>query len=658
MKIHNITMGTAGHIDHGKSELIRRLTGVHPDRLKEEKERGMTIDLGYSDYETASGLRVGVIDVPGHEKFVKNMVAGAASIDLVLLVVAADDGVMPQTREHLMIMTYLGIEKGVIALTKTDLVDGEIIELATEEVRDFLHETFLDGAPIIPVSSLTGKGIDHLRNTVDKAIASVDPAAVTGAFRMPIQRAFTRNGFGTVVTGVPVSGTARVGDQMEIFPLGTKGKIRNIQAYNESCELARAGHRVALNISDVDYHALHRGQVAAAPRSFRSTLYFEAEFHLAESARAPLDNMTGVKVHTGTAEVLATIVLLDRKAVEPGDSAPVQLRLRDPVVVVPGDRFILRLNSPALTLGGGTIVGLTPIKLKRFKEYILRRVAARRDCAGDLEAMIAMEARNHGDIFLSSRDLSIALNFPRGQIADAVTRLRNRHEVVEVHNDLFAHREHFDRLAGKVQSGLEEAHRKNPLSAYVSTGIVKDITGLEGKHLFGFLDVLSRHGLVERAKGGLVRLAGFVPEVTDADLVLMDGIEERIRKYGATPPLIGDLAGEIANEIAAENADVEKSITTEAAESTIRTMVEMKRLVKVAAFVFHPSIYEAMRDCVVEIITEYGEVNFSAIRDRFSTTRKWIIPLLDHFDSIGLTCWVGNKRQLTKSEFQKNKNSN
>lgn len=394
MNIHNITIGTAGHIDHGKSELIRRLTGVHPDRLKEERERGMTIDLGYALYETSEGLRVGVIDVPGHERFVKNMAAGAASTDLVVLVVAADDGVMPQTREHLMIMSYLGIKKGVVALSKIDLVDAEMIELATEDIRDLLRGTFLEGAPILPVSSLTNEGLDRLRDAIDKAVASVDPTANSGTFRMPIQRAFTRKGFGTVVTGVPVSGTARVGDPMEIFPLGAKGKIRHIQAYNEPCELARAGHRAALNISDVDYRLLRRGLVAAAPGSLRSTLFFEAEFQLARSARCPLANMTDVRVHTGAAEVLATIVLLDRNTIEPGETALVQLRLTEPVVVVPGDPFVLRLRSPALTIGGGTIVGLFPYKLKRFKEHILKRVAARRDSAGDLDAMVAAEARD------------------------------------------------------------------------------------------------------------------------------------------------------------------------------------------------------------------------------------------------------------------------
>jgi len=640
MKIHNITLGTAGHIDHGKSELIRRLTGIHPDRLKEERERGMTIDLGYSDYETSGGLRVGIIDVPGHEKFVKNMVAGATSMDLVLLVVAADDGVMPQTREHLMVMSYLGIKKGVIALSKIDLVDEEMIELATEEVRDLVPGTFLESAPIVPVSSLTGKGLDRLRKALDSAVVSVDPAAVSGAFRMPIQRAFTRNGFGTVVTGVSVSGTARVGDRVEIFPLGSTGKIRNIQAYNEPCELARAGHRVALNISDVDYRSLNRGNVAAALGSFRSTLFFEAEFHLARSARSPLENMTGVKVHTGTAEIIATIVLLDRRVVEPGETALVQLRLKDPVVVVPGDFFILRLHSPALTIGGGTIVGLSPFKLKRFKEYVLKRVAARRDSVDDLEALIALEARDRLDFFFSPRDLALALNIPCSQIVDAMGSLKSRREVVEIHPDLLVHREHFDRLAGKVKSRLEEEHRKNPLRSYLHTRLVKDVTGLEGRYFSEFVDALGKQGLVETAKGGRVRLAGFVPEVTDADLALMDRIEERIRRYSATPPLINKIAGEVADE--------EETVTAETAEATIQTMVEMKRLIMVGAFVYHPSIYNEMRDAVVEIITEFGEVNFTAIRDRFSTTRKWIIPLLDHFDGIGLTCWVGNKRRLTK----------
>ena len=641
MKVHNITIGTAGHIDHGKSELIRELTGIHPDRLQEEKERGMTIDLGYSSYETSKGFTVGIIDVPGHERFIKNMVAGATSTDLVLLVVAADDGVMPQTREHLTIMTFLGIKRGVIALTKIDLVDEEMIELAIEDVRDLVRDSFLENAPIVPVSSLTGEGFDSLREALDAAVESVDPVDVSGDFRMPIQRVFTRKGFGTVVTGVPMSGRAKKGDPMEIFPHGVRGKIRTIQAYNEYCAEARAGHRTALNISDVDYRSLSRGDVAATPDFFRNTRFFEAEFHLAEDVNFPLENMTEVRVHTGTSEVMAGIVLLDKQVLEPGDSSLVQMRLRDPVVVVPGDCFILRLHSPMMTIGGGTIVGLTPWKLKRFKGYIVNRVTARRNSLGDIKALILTEAGIWPDIFFSPRDMALAFNASPDQVDRAVDNLKASNDLVEIQWDLFVHRERFDRLAGQVVSHLDEQHRLEPLTPYLNMKPVKDLTGLEGRNFTGFLDAMEKRGLVETAKGGLVRRAGFAPEPTGSHPTLMDRIEERIREKGATPPTRKELVNEITHD--------EENLTAGEAESAIQFMVVSGRFVRVGAFLFHSSVYEKMRDAVVEVIKEYGEVKFPVLRDRFKTTRKWIIPLLDHFDSIGLTCWVRNKRRLKEN---------
>jgi len=633
VKVHSITLGTAGHIDHGKSELIRVLTGIHPDRLKEEKERGMTIDLGYSFYETASGLTVGIIDVPGHERFIKNMVAGATSMDIVILAVAADDGVMPQTREHLDIMTVLGIEKGVVALTKIDLVDADMVELAVEDVKDLVRGTFLENAPIMPVSSQTGAGFDRFRETLDKALESVVPVESSGVFRMPVQRVFSAKGFGTVVTGVPVTGTVRVGDPVEIFPGGQRGKIRGIQAYGRSFEEGRAGHRTAINIADVDYRALKRGDTVTAPDSFRITRFFEAEIRSFATSGVPLKNMAEVRVHTGTSEVMGRIVLLDRRTLAPGGSCLVQLRLRDPVVVVPGDCFILRLHSPLITIGGGRIVGLTPLKLKRFKDHIVERVAAKRDGLAALSDRVLIEAETWRERLFSPRELALALNEPADRVAGAVGELRAAGDLVEVRPGLLMHGTRLDALAADVVAFLDGEHTKSPLVAYADTKLLRRRTGLEGAGFQGFLKVLEERGLVETAKGGLVRRAGFAPEPTAAQAAFMERIEKTVRESGAAPPAMEEVLQ--SGEIPAGEA-----------ESAVRFLVDSGRLVKVGGYLFHADVLEEIGNFVRAVGREHGEVMIPLIRDRFKTSRKWMIPLMEHFDATGLTYRVGEKRLL------------
>ncbi|MFH0944110.1 MAG: selenocysteine-specific translation elongation factor, partial [Planctomycetota bacterium] len=307
--IHRVIVGTAGHIDHGKSSLVRRLTGIDPDRLKEEQARGMTIDLGFAPYRTESAKTVGIIDVPGHERFVKNMVAGACSVDIFLLVVAADDGVMPQTREHIEILDLLGAQKGIVVVTKIDLVDRELRELAVGEIQEYLAATPFSGAPLVPVSTTTGEGIPELRNCLDRMIDATQSRESSGLFRMPIQRVFSAAGHGTVLTGVPVSGTVRLGELLEVMPHGFTGKVRAIEAYREKREDAQAGHSTALNLSDVDYRRVRRGDVVGAPGSFRPARLLEAELRYLASAPRPLKHGGEVRLHLGTAESLARVVL-------------------------------------------------------------------------------------------------------------------------------------------------------------------------------------------------------------------------------------------------------------------------------------------------------------------------------------------------------------
>ena len=375
-EIVSVVVGTAGHIDHGKSSLVRRLTGIDPDRLQEEQAREMTIDLGFAPFHLPDGRRVGLIDVPGHERFVKNMVAGATGIDLVVLVVAADDGVMPQTREHLEILTLLGVEAGMVAITKIDLpgVDDELVEILELELEDLLEGTFLAGAPIRALDSLSGRGFEAFQQTLFSLIearAEAREAARGGAYRQPIQRVFSARGFGTILTGVPLSGEVAPGDKVEVITSTAvlPGRVRGLQAYGATVERARAGHSTAVNVADVDFKQVHRGDTIAAPGVFRAHPMFEARLELLASQSKPLEQRQLVRVHVGTAEVLGEVVLLDATSLDPGERALAQLRLRAPVVALPGDRFVLRRSSPLETLGGGVILGRSRWRLKAFRTW-------------------------------------------------------------------------------------------------------------------------------------------------------------------------------------------------------------------------------------------------------------------------------------------------
>ncbi|MEM8713597.1 MAG: selenocysteine-specific translation elongation factor, partial [Planctomycetota bacterium] len=332
MEIQPIVIGTAGHIDHGKSTLVQALTGTDPDRWAEEKARGMTIDLGFAKMDLPDGRRVGLVDVPGHERFIRNMVAGATGIDLVILVVAADDGVMPQTREHLAIMQMLGVARGFVALTKVDAVDEDMAELAAEDVRESVEGTFLEGAPILPVSAQEGIGMDELRALLMQMASEAEPRESEGVFRMPVQRVFSARGFGTILTGIPVTGTLSVGDPVEVLPSGQKGKVRGIQAYHEAAETARAGHSTALNVTDVDHHEVHRGDVVATPGFFKPQAMVGARMLALPTLGMAVHNRMQVRVHTGTAEGVGEVVLLDAEEIGPGEEGLVQFRLEQPLV--------------------------------------------------------------------------------------------------------------------------------------------------------------------------------------------------------------------------------------------------------------------------------------------------------------------------------------
>ena len=370
--LHPIILGTAGHIDHGKTSLIKALTGVDTDRLKEEKIRGITIELGFASLILPSGQRIGIVDVPGHERFVRHMLAGASGMDLVALIIAADEGVMPQTREHLEICQLLQVKRGLVVLTKIDMVEEEWLELIEEDVRNFLSGTFLDGAPIIRFSALTGEGKAELVSTLATLCADIQPKPITGIFRLPVDRVFTIKGFGTVVTGTAISGRVKVGDLIEVYPPHLRARVRNIQMHDKNVEEALAGSRTAINLQGVDKLNLERGMVVATPEALLASPRLDARLDILPSAARPLKNRREVRLHTGTSEELATVILLSQDELPPGESGLVQFRLLAPLAVKPFDRFVIRNVSPALTIGGGHFLHIHPSKHRRLQEGIIQ----------------------------------------------------------------------------------------------------------------------------------------------------------------------------------------------------------------------------------------------------------------------------------------------
>ncbi len=397
--ILRLTLGTAGHIDHGKTSLVRALTGAEgdTDRLKEERARGLTIEIGYAEWRLADGTEVGIVDVPGHEKFVRNMVAGATGMDCVLLVVAADDGAMPQTREHLQILSLLGVKAGAVAVTKIDLVvDPGMRELVLEDVRGLLAGTFLEGAPIFPVSSTTGEGIPALRAGLEAILRGAPPRDAGGPFRMPVQRVFTVKGHGTVATGIPISGSVRKDDRLELLPAGKPCRVRGIQVYHRDAPGAGAGHRTALNLADIDYHTVGRGDVLVEPGIFRPATLLDVRFRCTAGERGSVPHRLPVLLLVGTAEEPGRLLLLEGDRAESGEEVFAQVQLDAPVVAAPGDRFLLRVPSPPATVGGGVVLGEAERRRHRRKPATLDALREREEGLTDIAAAVRAALRAAG----------------------------------------------------------------------------------------------------------------------------------------------------------------------------------------------------------------------------------------------------------------------
>jgi len=636
VEIQPLVIGTAGHIDHGKSTLVRALTGIDPDRLPEEKERGLTIDLGFAPLVLPSGRTVGMVDVPGHERFLRNMVAGATGIDLVLLVIAADaadDGVMPQTREHLQIMQLLGLERGLIALTKIDVVEPALVEL---DVRELVAGTFLAEAPIVRVSAHSGAGLDELRAQLQRLADRTAPRSADGLFRMSVQRAFSARGHGTIVTGIPVSGRIAIGAALEVLPGGAQGRVRSLQAYKQSVDSARAGHSTALNLSDVRVEDVRRGSVVAEPGYFRPLSMLGLRLTALATLERPLENRTRIRFHSGTADPAGEIVLLDVERLEPGATCLAQARLDEPIVCAPGDRFLLRLLSPERTLGGGVIVEESRWRLKRFKNFVIEELAHQEQSLGSSVQLLEAVLLRRGAVLSTAQDLSLDLKLPQPEVAALLSKLGGKSARQVGKSGKWMHAQALARALARLGTALEQYFAANPLRSAVETSALHAATGY-GEALFHALldEAAARQQLVLEA-GGKVRAAGRSLTLDPKSRALFDALRARLESARFQPPT----QAELALERNVKEPEIQRMLKLLADEGHARHVG--------GGLYFASAALEEARAAIAKNCEQHGHLEIPALRDQLDTTRKWLIPLLEHFDAQGLTIRQGANRVLRK----------
>ncbi len=632
--IYSVVVGTAGHIDHGKSSLVLKLTGTDPDRLKEEKEKGITIDLGFASWQLPTGQKVGIIDVPGHEKFVKNMVAGATGLDLVVLVVAADDGVMPQTREHLEIMQLLGMSRGLVALTKVDKVDPELLELCTMELKEHLAGTFLADAPILPVSSITGEGYPAFEAALAQAILATPPRDATGLFRMPIQRVFSSKGHGTVVTGIPVSGQVTKGDELEIQPAGVRGRVRSIQAYKAQVESARAGHSTALNMSDVDYEKVRRGMVAATPGYFAPHAVYEAEFTYLASSKKPLHHHQPVRFHTGTSEVTGRIYLLEGSEIEPGARALVQFQLDEPIVAAAGDRYVVRQDSPIVTIGGGQLVGVAERRGGRRRD-VATRVQQKAESLGDPRAQLKVLVAEAGPAGTTDAALKAALQLKPAEQRALVDGLTKEGAFVRLQGGRLVATSVLSHFEKQCVALLEQFHREHPKQIYCEAIELRNAMMLDPVFFEELLGRLEAVGTIERDRSR-IRQRGRALELSPEERELYQSLLIVFRDGGFNSPRPAELPRILGS-------------TAARVQPVIALALERGDLIHLEENVMleRSHVHRVIRLVIAQIKTK-GEVISGELRDQLGTSRKYIIPLLEHLDKIGLTMREGSQRVLRR----------
>lgn len=664
------TIGTAGHIDHGKSTLVKALTGIDPDRLAEEKERGMTIDLGFAWLKLPGGREISIIDVPGHEGFIKNMLAGVGGIDAALLVIAADEGVMPQTREHLAILDLLRVERGVVALTKAELVDEEWLELVRGEVAAYLRPTTLALAPIVAVSAYTGQGLPELLAELEAMLAEAEGRQNISRPRLPIDRVFTMTGFGTVVTGTLLDGPFKAGQEVEILPQRLRTRIRNLQMHKQSMPMVQPGNRVAMNLANIARADLARGDVVTLPGQLETSMLIDVHLRLLADAPRPLAHNTQVDFFSGSQEAPARVRLLEGDELAPGQSSWAQLRLSRPAVVARRDRFIVRLPSPSMTIGGGEVVEAHPRFHRRFSQVVFDQLATKAQgtpeelalavlLAGRSDQRKAATGPNHAEARRPGSDQRLldekekrggraAQRFPGYELADiraqsnlaedvalaALQTLSQEGRARLVGAYWFA-QSTWEELATETQRLLADYHRRYPLRGGLSKEEWRSSLRLPPKLATDiFASFLAESVLAEASSGGgAICLPNFAPSFTQAEQQHIMKLLEAFRQNPFMPP---------------DRAEAEALVGSEA----LAALIEQGQLVKVGESVLY--LQEAYQRAIAQLLTflrTHGTMTIAEARDTLGATRKYIVPLLEHMDALKLTRRIGDERVIGPASF-------
>jgi selenocysteine-specific elongation factor len=631
----HVIVGTAGHIDHGKSSLVEALTGTHPDRLEEEKRRGITIDLGFA-FLNLEGVRLGFVDVPGHERFVRNMLAGVGGIDLMLLVVAADESIKPQTREHFDICRILGIQRGLVALTKADLVETDVLGLVRLEIEEFVAGSFLANSAIVEVSATTGAGLEALKAELLRAALAVPLKDESRYFRLPIDRAFAMKGFGAVVTGTLVSGALQVEDEVELFPLQRKLRVRGLHSGGSAVQRAVAGQRTAVNLAGVELGELRRGMVLAAPGLFRATDCFDARISLLASART-LKNRARVHFHQGAAEAVAQVVLLDRDALAPNESALAQLRLSQPLLLLPGDRFILRQFSPVMTVGGGVVVENLAARHRRSDKDILPHLERLEGGTRQqiLEEMAKAEPRG-----LAVNVIVMRTGWLESEVRETAQQLAAARRLAIVSEPeqplVIASVAALEDATRRLSEAVEAFHRTSPLVPGISKEELRGRTGPGARpEIFrAALDVLVAGGALV-VRGDLVQQAGHEIALLPEEARAKEQIEKEFERAGLAVPRFDEVLAKLPVE-------------RKRALKLLQILLREKVLLKVTDdLIFHRSAVSQLRELLTGYKAQHGpRLPIAAFKALTAVSRKYAIPLLEFLDHQGLTRRAGNERVI------------
>ena len=632
MEMKHVVVGTAGHIDHGKTSLVKALTGTDTDRLPEEKARGITIDLGFAFLEEPDGLTIEIVDVPGHERFVKNMLAGVGGIDLALLVIAADEGVMPQTREHLAICSLLRIKTGLVALTKTDMAEPDWVELVRDDVARLLEGTFLRGCPIVPVSSKTGEGLAGLRAALVALAREVPPKAIDQTARLPIDRVFTVKGFGTVVTGTLTAGRLAVDERVEVYPRGLSSRVRGLQVHGHAVEQAEAGQRTAVNLQGVERAAIERGDVLAPPGALLPTLLLDATLELLAEAPRALRTRERVRFHVGTQEGMARVLLVGQAELGQGRSAYGRVRLEKPVVALPGDRYVIRTYSPIVTIGGGTLLHVAPPRFKLQAPALLAHLELLE--TGTPAQVIEEHVKQAGAAGLHLADLRARTPFGPDRLRASLGELQRSGALLAVDREWYIQRDAGDRLRSETLGLLEAFHREKPLRGGISREELRSRAGNAQERVFAqLLTALEAEGAV-RSERDQVRLASHAIRLSPEQQRVVDGVEAEFRRAGPAPP-------------SPEEALGRAGVPGDAEHELFQLLVADGRLVRVKeSLYFHAGALHDIQAKLVAHLRQQREIGPADMKDLLGVSRKYAIPLMEYFDAQRVTVRQGERRVL------------